>query len=251
MASHELQASDFEADLKAIAGIGAVPVILDVICRTTGMGFAAVARVTDSRWITCAVRDDIGLGLVPGSELRVETTICQQVRGSSEAVVIDHVAEDVAFRDHPTPAMYGFQSYVSMPIRLPDGSFFGTLCAIDPSPRALDNPTVIGMFRLFADLIGQQIDAHQRLQHATADLAQARRDAELREQFIAVLGHDLRNPLASIAAAGRAVLRTPVSEEAQLYVGLIHNSVSRMSGLIDNVRWSARPVPRWRRCCGW
>jgi hypothetical protein len=28
-----------------------VPTILEVICKTTGMGFAAVARVTDSRWV--------------------------------------------------------------------------------------------------------------------------------------------------------------------------------------------------------
>jgi signal transduction histidine kinase len=240
MVPQDSRTPGFEADLDAIAGIEAVPVILDVICRTTGMGFAAIARVTDTRWITCAVRDDVGLGLAPGSELKVETTICQQVRGSSEAVVINHVAEDPVFRDHLTPAMYGFQSYVSMPIRLPDGSFFGTLCAIDPSPRPLDSPTVVSMFRMFADLIGQQLDTHRRLRDATADLTQARRDSELREQFIAVLGHDLRNPLASIAAAGRAVLRTPVSEEAQLYVGLIHNSVTRMSGLIDNVMDFAR-----------
>ena len=36
--------------------------------------------------------------------------------------------------------MYGFQSYISMPIILTDGSFFGTLCAIDPRPRKLNNP---------------------------------------------------------------------------------------------------------------
>ncbi|WP_162820800.1 hypothetical protein [Microvirga calopogonii] len=38
--------TDFEADLAAIDRIQAVPTILEVVCRTTGMGFAAVARVT-------------------------------------------------------------------------------------------------------------------------------------------------------------------------------------------------------------
>ena len=33
------------------------------------------------------------------------------------------------------------------------------------------------------------------------------RDSELREQFIAVLGHDLRNPLASISAGARILGR--------------------------------------------
>lgn len=34
--------------------------------------------------------------------------------------------------------------------------------------------------------------------HAEFEVASRREEAELREQFIAVLGHDLRNPLASI-----------------------------------------------------
>src|SRR5690349_18672425 len=48
----------FAQDLAAVAGLDVVPRILEVVCRTTGMGFAAVARVTDERWIACAVRDE-------------------------------------------------------------------------------------------------------------------------------------------------------------------------------------------------
>src|SRR5688572_16568963 len=74
--------SSIEADIAAVARIDAVPMILEVVCRTTGMGFAAVARVTEDRWIACAVRDEIQFGLQPGGELKVETTICDQIRGS-------------------------------------------------------------------------------------------------------------------------------------------------------------------------
>ena len=52
-------ATDLSADIAAVQGIAAVPRILEVVCRTTGMGFAAVARVTEQRWICCAVRDEI------------------------------------------------------------------------------------------------------------------------------------------------------------------------------------------------
>ena len=40
------------------------------------MGFAAVARVTEHRWIVCSVKDEIAFGLQPGIEVKVETTIC-------------------------------------------------------------------------------------------------------------------------------------------------------------------------------
>src|ERR1700704_4822343 len=151
-------ASDFGADIAAVQSIDAVPRILDVVCRTTGMGFAAVARVTEDRWIACSVRDEIAFGLQPSGELKIETTICDEIRQSRKAVIINHAAEDEVYCRHPTPAMYGFQSYISMPITLRDGTFFGTLCAIDPRPAKLNTPETIGMFKLFAELIAFQID---------------------------------------------------------------------------------------------
>ena len=156
-------ASDFQADIDAVNAVSVVPAILDVVCRLTGMGFAAVARVTSDRWIACSVRDDIAFGLAPGGELEVATTICDEIRRSGEAVVIDHVAGSERWCSHPTPAKYGFQSYISMPIFLRDGSFFGTLCAIDPKPARLDNPEIVGTFRLFADLIAFHLQADTRL----------------------------------------------------------------------------------------
>lgn len=239
----------FEADLAAVDRIQAVPTILEVVCRTTGMGFAAVARVTENRWIACAVRDEIVFGLQPGGELKVETTICHEIRQAAQAVVIDHVAEDPTYCRHHTPAMYGFQSYISMPIVLADGSFWGTLCAIDPRPARLNNPETIGMFKLFAELIGFHLQTGERLAASEAslalsesnlatseaDLVDERKTSELREQFIAVLGHDLRNPLASIDAGAKMLLREPLSPKGTITVDLIQSSVGRMAELIDNV----------------
>mgnify|MGYP006894097903 CR=1 FL=1 len=62
---------DLADDLAAIVKIDAVPTILEVVCRTTGLGFSAVARVTENRWVACAVRDEISFGLQPGGELVV------------------------------------------------------------------------------------------------------------------------------------------------------------------------------------
>lgn len=230
----------FTADLAGIAKIDAVTTILEVICRTTGLGFSAVARVTEDRWIACAVRDEIAFGLQPGGELEIRTTICDQIRDSGELVVIDHVAEDEVFCGHPTPQMYGFQSYISVPIFRPDGRFFGTLCGIDPNPARLNTPETIGMFTLFADLIGFHLDAQERLSASEEALRAERQTAELREQFIAVLGHDLRNPLASIST-GTAVLSTlPLGERALPVVARIQRSANRMAELIDNVLDFAR-----------
>ena len=225
---------DAHESVVAVGRIDAVPKILEVVCRTTGLGFAAVARVTPDRWIACAVRDEIGFGLAPGGELEVATTICDGIRDTGRAVVIDHVAEDPDFRDHPTPKMYGFQSYVSVPIRH-RGQFFGTLCAIDPRPATVKNPAVIGMFELFADLIGAHLDADERLARSEAALADERVTAELRDQFIAILGHDLRNPLAAIGGGVHLLRKGQSRERSDLIVGHMETSVRRMTGLISDI----------------
>jgi phosphoserine phosphatase RsbU/P len=77
---------------------------------------------------------------------------------------------------------------------------------------------------------------------ATESLTSERETAGLREQFIGVLGHDLRNPLAAISAGARLLQRAgaPRDQKEVLILEMINNTVTRMSGLIDNVLDFAR-----------
>ena len=128
--------------------------MLEEICRVTGMGFAAVARVTDCRWIACQVLDRIEFGMDPGDELKIHETICDEIRDSGEAVVFDDASDDIKWSRHPVPVIYGFKSYCSFPVYLDDGSFFGTLCAIDPQPRHVTDEAIVAMFTDFAKRTG-------------------------------------------------------------------------------------------------
>jgi signal transduction histidine kinase len=231
---------ELQDDIASVQKILSVPTLLDVVCRATGMGFAAIARVTEERWIACSVRDTISFGLHPGGELEIETTICNEIRAHRKPVVIDDVGRDGRYRDHPTPAKYGFKSYISVPIVLPGGEFFGTLCAIDPRPARVDSPEIVGMFTLFAELIAFHLYAGRQLADSQAALLDERETARLREQFIAVLGHDLRNPLGSIASSAHVLAKMPLPEPAPKMVGIMQKSVRRMAGLIDDVLDFAR-----------
>ena len=65
--------------------------------------------------------------------------------------------------------------------------------------------------------------------------------ALVREQFIAVLGHDLRNPLAAIAAGGRMLRRSEIlSERGQSVLSEMDRSVARASRLVDDTLDLAR-----------
>lgn len=227
--------ANIQSDIDLIAKIDVVPNILEVICASTGMGFAAVARVTDQKWVACAVADSINFGLAPGGELLLESTICHEIRQSEAPVIIDHVAEDAEYCNHRTPLQYGFQSYISMPIILKNGTFFGTLCAIDPKPAKLKGTHIVGMFKLFADLISFHVDSLNKLAFSESSLLEARKTAELRDQFIAILGHDLRNPVGAIGNAAQLLLRIPDNERVARLAHIIQDSSYRIRQLIENI----------------
>ncbi|RUL61537.1 GAF domain-containing sensor histidine kinase [Dyella dinghuensis] len=228
------------SDVQSISRIRAIPMILQVVTRITGMRFAAVARVTETTWTCCAAYDLIDFGLKPGDELKLETTICNEIREHHQPVVFGHASDHPTFSSHPTPKMYGFESYISIPIMLSNGEFFGTLCALDPHAADLDAPEIVESMELFAQLIALNLDTEERLISSRTALIAAHERAKLREHFIAVLGHDLRNPLASISIAAE-VLESDLNDPRDLRkVGLIRGSCKRMLGLISDVLDFAR-----------
>jgi signal transduction histidine kinase len=223
------------ADVDAVQSISAVPTILRVVAETTGMRFVCIARVDADSWTTCAVHDQLGFGLKPGDVLDVATTLCNDVRSGEKLIVMDKASEDPLYSRHPTPSMYGFESYISVPVYRPGGEFFGTLCALDPLPRSVSSAKVVDSMVLFADLVSRQLADEQRLQLSETALLSVREASELREQFIAVLGHDVRTPLSSILIGTTLLRRVGLDQKALRLVDLIERSGQRISSLVDDV----------------
>lgn len=265
---------DIAKDIRDIGQIPIITNILNVVCTSTGMGFSAVARVTEDKWVTCTTRDDISFGLKPGDELELKTTICDEIRHHHNAVIIDHVAEDPDFKNHHTPAQYGFQSYISVPIIRKDGRFFGTLCAIDPQPRSLKSSEMLAMFSLFADLISFHLSAIEELDSTQSALDNERelhkiseenqkiftdlleKEVQIRtqqleenyhsleklnkelESFAYISSHDLQEPLRKIQTFVSIISDKELenlSEKGKEYFKRIQSSAERMQDLINDL----------------
>jgi signal transduction histidine kinase len=230
------------ADIATIGRISAVPAMLQVIRESTGLRFAAVARVTEDSWIACAVLDQLDFGLHVGSELEVVTTLCHEIRQSHHSVVIDNASEDPLYCDHQAPRRYPFESYVGVPILRTDGGFFGTLCAFDRNPAPLKSSAIQSTMEAFARLLALQIDAEENLQKTEAAQVQERETTELRERIIATLGHDLRTPLFVISAGAEMLLRKLPDPANQQRVRQILTSARRATRIVDDVLDFARGV---------
>ncbi|WEF31581.1 GAF domain-containing sensor histidine kinase [Pseudoduganella chitinolytica] len=221
--------------VQAVQALPSVPDILSVMAEMTGLRFVCVAHVTETSWTTCAVLDQLGFGLAPGDELDVGTTLCRSVRAANATIVIDHVSQDDLFHSHPTPRQYGFESYVSIPIHGIDGAFFGTLCGLDPRPLPLSESKTLKSLQLFAQLISKQLEAERRYEDRNSELSDEKQTAVLREQFIAVLGHDIRTPLSSILHGAEILLQSDSDERTQMIARTMQRSGQRIARMIDDV----------------
>jgi sigma-B regulation protein RsbU (phosphoserine phosphatase) len=84
----------------------------------------------------------------------------------------------------------------------------------------------------------------QNLKEAKASLeislANAQQVTTLRDQLIAILGHDLRNPLGSIIAGVSILSKSSLLEQEQKIIQVITRSSLRMAELINNIMDFAR-----------
>lgn len=223
-------------DVAAIQRIALIPTILATVSQITGLRFTCIARVTARAWTACAVFDRLDMGLQPDDTLDVDTTLCGQVVLTGIPVAIDAASGDPYWQAHPAPALHGFESFISVPIRRQDGTYFGTLCGFDPLPRNLAGTAALASMTLFAELVSQQLSSQQVLEAAQVALLDATATAELREQFIAVLGHDLRNPLGTIITGAELMLLSLGNAERMTVLAkLIQGSGKRMAALVDDV----------------
>lgn len=233
--------SSVAPEVAVVGRIEFMPTLLEVVSSITRMRFVAVASITAQRWTACAVYDEINFGLKPGSSwLPLDTMPCNEVRQRSATIRLDRASTDPRRASHPTPKQYRFESYISIPIIRANGQVFGILCALDPLPRKVEESNVLRTLQLFARLIASRLDLEEQLEQDRSALVDAEATSRLRDQFIAILGHDLRNPVQAIRMSGEILRnRLPDGREHRMTEDILQ-SCDRISELINNVLDFAR-----------
>lgn len=87
---------------------------------------------------------------------------------------------------------------------------------------------------------------------SNAALSEATDTADLREKFVAILGHDLRNPVAAIQAGTTLLAKASLDDRSSRIITQMAQSCERMSYVIEDilrvrkVRHSLRPVTGYK-----
>src|SRR5580704_15033776 len=197
------------------------------------------------------------LSLDPGGRIfKVNKTLCTWVGYAPEHLVgkrlgdLLNIAGRMFYETHIAPLlrMQGFFNEVALDLVNQNGDRLPVI-ANAAERRAADGSVISTRLTLLKATDRRRyerelLDARDRSRSseaaARAILQDERKTSELREQFIAVLGHDLRNPLASISAGARILLRQAKGETETQVLQMMQTTVMRMSGLIDNVLDFAR-----------
>lgn len=211
------------------------------------------------------------LSLRPDGRIaKVNQTLCKWIGRSPEDVLgkrlrdLLNIAGSIFYETHFAPLlrMQGFFDEVALDLVKGDGTVLHVLANAAERRDEAGNVLFTRLTILRAterrryerDLVDAQEaarEAQRRLAEAnaalSADMAEQmaervveRETAVLREQFIAVLGHDLRNPLAALAAGRTILAQTHDDLKSVRILRLMGESVTRMNGLIDNLMDFAR-----------
>ncbi|HZX77988.1 ATP-binding protein [Lysobacter sp.] len=128
----------------------------------------------------------------------------------------------------------GYRGCWSFPINTAAGSFVGTFALFWPQPRDATprHLNLVGrLTQTAAIIISRDIEARERRR-----IEQALRDADRRkDEFLAMLAHELRNPIAAIRNASYQLLRGADAAGAERCNALIERQSALLAGLVDDL----------------
>jgi diguanylate cyclase (GGDEF)-like protein len=117
-----------------------------------------VTRTEGDDWIVLSA-DDRGYGVSAGQVFRWSDSFCSRmVRGLGPNIAPD-AHQVAAYEASPIARQLEIGAYIGLPLRRPDGTLFGTLCAIDPEPQPRELVQEQALLELMARLLGSLLSA--------------------------------------------------------------------------------------------
>ena len=161
----------------------------------------------------------------------LRTTYCSLIAAAVEPMPLhfEDTGTDARLVNHPARAAFpNVGSYLGVPVFLRDGSFFGTLCALDPSPHGIGADRV-ELLVILARLLSTEID-HER------ELAELTRLNDLKSDFVSIVSHEFRTALTGIQGFSELLRDEDLTPaEVREYAGDINEDAQRLGRMINEM----------------
>ncbi|MBB6133513.1 signal transduction histidine kinase/CheY-like chemotaxis protein [Massilia aurea] len=180
-------------------------------------------------------KSEIGLGT---REMPLDNSICRHALLQQEQMIVTDTQNDPRFSCNPlVTAEGGLRFYAGAVLRTRDGVPLGTLCVLDKKPRP-EGLTEQQQFMLttMAHQVMSQIELRQALAEQEALNEALRRADQRKDEFLAMLAHELRNPLAPIVSAATMLSNFELQPSmVQRAADIIARQAGHMTSLIDDL----------------
>ncbi|SFU84069.1 sensor domain-containing diguanylate cyclase [Pseudoduganella namucuonensis] len=133
-----------------------------------------VTRTEGDDWIVLSALDE-GYGIKPGQVFRWSDSFCSRMVQGQGPHIAPRSSDVAAYAAAPIGRRVEIGAYVGLPLTRADGTLFGTLCAIDPSPQPRELEHEQALLKLMADLLSGMLNAEL----AAADAKRRAERAEL------------------------------------------------------------------------
>jgi signal transduction histidine kinase len=126
-------------------------------------------------------------------------------------------------------------SYVAVPVLLSDGTFFGTLCGVDPSPRNFAR-SQIELLTVLARLLATYIERDRELAERRRIEEELERLSRAKSDFVSIVSHEFRTALTGIQGFSEMMRDEEFTlEEMKEYSGDINRDAQRLNRLISEL----------------
>ncbi len=204
------------------AGDPALTALVRIASHIAGGGAAAIHIFDDANQHRIAAVD-APLGAHPRDD-----SMCRLVVDHEQRIVCADAARDprfsfTSFVRGSSPVRF----YISLPLRISDGTVVGTLCAWDTVARDLGEEQIARL-----EDLAEEVASRIELTRVAADVAEASR---VKSQFLANTSHEIRTPLNGIIGMADLLARTRLDSQQREYAQMICTAGHALLQVINDV----------------
>ncbi|MDY0960969.1 ATP-binding protein [Massilia sp. CFBP9026] len=206
--------------------------VVRLVSQLLSAPIAAVNLIARGRqWF----KSEIGLGT---REMPLDDSICRFALLEEQQLIVPDTREDPRFRCNPLVTKdSGLRFYAGALLKTRDGVPLGTLCVLDdkPRPQGLSEQEQFVLATL-AHQIMSQIELRKAMAEQDALIAALREADQRKDEFLAMLAHELRNPLAPIVSAATMLSNFNLDPAmVQRASEIVARQAGHMTSLIDDL----------------
>lgn len=156
--------------------------VLELMKETLSARSFFVASTKNERFVILDVINEEGGCTIPHPfNSPIEMSYCSMVVSSMKPLLIKDSTKSLLVKSMKVTSDFSIGSYLGVPITIENGTVFGTLCALDPSPNALSEEDIPTLQR-YANLIANSIELEEAFDKLATYEEKMKQDLDLAQR---------------------------------------------------------------------